>query len=235
MKKTISVILAVLFFITALSPSVFAADDTVTYYVEDDIVVTIDKSANTLTVSGTGALPEYSSAASAPWYSSQYAVTVIISDGITAIGSRCFANNKYTTSVEIADSVEYIGVSAFSKNSSLKTVSFPSSLKTIDEYAFYSTKLTSVVLPDGLEYIGPSAFESCSSLSSISLPENLEFLDAGAFLSTSYYKSLPAGINLLGGFTLRYKGTVTETVTIPDGAMADREFIGEIGAKEETI
>lgn len=218
MKKLISVVLAVLLFTTVLSPSVFASDDTLTYYVGDDISVTIDKSANTLTVSGTGALPDYSSAASAPWYLSQYAVTIIINDGITAIGSRCFANNKYTTSVIIADSVEYIGVSAFSKNSSLKNVSFPSSLKTVDEYAFYSTKLTSVTLPDGVEYIGPSAFESCSSLSTISVPDSLKYLDAGAFLSTAYYKALPSGINLLEGFTLRCKGTVTETVTVPDGA-----------------
>ena len=28
---------------------------------------------------------------------------------------------------------------------------------------------------------------------------------------------------------------IPDGVTIPDGAMADREFIGEIGAKEETI
>ena len=218
MKKLISVILAVLLFTAVLSPSVFASDDTIKYYVGDDVVVTIDKSAKTLTVSGSGALPDYSNAASAPWYLSQYAVTIIINDGITAIGSRCFANNKYTTSVVIGSSVEYIGVSAFSKNTSLASVSFPSSLKTIDEYAFYSTKLTSVTLPDSLEYIGPGAFESCSSLSSISIPDSLKYLCANAFLSTAYYKALPAGINLIGDFTLQYKGTVTETVTIPDGA-----------------
>lgn len=198
MKKIVSVILAVFLATAVLSPSVLAADDVLTYYVGDDIVVTINQTEKTLTVSGTGALPDYSTAASAPWYKSQYAVTVIINDGITAVGNRCFSNNTYTKSVTLADSVERIGDYAFNGCKALKNVAFPSSLKEI----------------------GASAFESCTALASVSVPEGLERLDATAFLSTSFYNSLPSGINLLGGFTLQYKGTVTEEVVIPDGTKA---------------
>ncbi len=216
MKKLFSVIITALLIISVVPLGAFAAAGDKTFYV-GDAVVTVDAAAKTLTVSGTGALPDYSSAGGAPWYANAYAECVIIEDGITAIGNRCFSNNQKIKKVVIGDTVERIGVSAFSTSKNITEVSFPSSLKRIEDFAFYSTAVASVSLPDGVEYIGQSVFSSCASLKKVEIPESLKYFDASALTGTAYYKALPNGVNLISGFTLAPKGTLPADLTIPEG------------------
>lgn len=216
MKRITSILLTLLILISLLPTVSRAAEDKV-YYVGDDIAVTINASAKTLTVSGSGPLPDYSTASYAPWYADPLSETVIIEDGITEVGSRCFSGNKYTKRVVIGDSVRRIGVSAFSNNTALAHVSLPCELKRIESYAFYYAPVSSVSFPDGLEYIGPCAFDHCKSLTGFTLPDGLQYLDATAFTATKYYSSLPNGVNALNGFTMKYKGsTIPQTVTFPE-------------------
>ncbi len=68
----------------------------------------------TLTISGTGAMTNYSYAPSVPWYSNRNAIkTVIIENGVTSIGNYAFREYTSLTSVTIPDSVTEIGASAF--------------------------------------------------------------------------------------------------------------------------
>jgi len=68
-----------------------------------------------LNIFGSGAMDDYADAEDAPWSSvSDEVKSVVIDDGITAIGENAFAQCAALSSVVIAESVTYIGADAFS-------------------------------------------------------------------------------------------------------------------------
>ena len=90
-----------------------------------------------LTISGTGAMTDYSSSPYAPWYSSRSSITsVILNDGITSIGDNTFLDCINLISVTIPNSVTNIGVDAFGDCTGLTNIVIPSSVTSIGEYAF---------------------------------------------------------------------------------------------------
>ena len=82
---------------------------------------------------------------------------VVIPEGVTTIGERCFSSFKKLTAVTLPSTLKKIGPYAFS-GSGLKTVSFPEGLEIIGENAFYGTSLTEVDLPASLKRVGNAAF-----------------------------------------------------------------------------
>ena len=89
-----------------------------------------------LTVYGTGAIKTYSKT-SMPWYSYLSQTTsIVIGDGITAIGNYAFYGFANATSLTLGSSVGSIGVNSFASCTGLTTVSFPASLTAINNYAF---------------------------------------------------------------------------------------------------
>lgn len=102
-------------------------------------------SGNTLTISGSGAMPDYSSLPDRPWNSSCSSIqTVNIGNGVTSIGN--FAFNGFT---------------------SLTSVTIPNSVTSIGKYAFVATKLTSVNIPGNVTKIDTYAFGNCNDLESV--------------------------------------------------------------------
>ncbi len=77
---------------------------------------------NELTISGTGAMGEYSASSKAPWGTGITKVT--FSEGMTSVGAYAFAGCTGLTSVTIPSSVTAIGESAFSGCSGLNSVKF---------------------------------------------------------------------------------------------------------------
>ena len=123
-----------------------------------------------LTISGTGAMRDYT-LYSAPWYSNRNTITsVIINDSVTSIGDRAFYNSIGLTSVTIPNSLTSIGYRAFYGCNGLASVEFPSSVTSIGKSAFnLCTSLTSVTIPNTITYIGAWAFEACSNLTAINV------------------------------------------------------------------
>lgn len=137
--------------------------------------------AGTMTISGSGAMPDFSSTAEQPWNNKSSQIRkVIIGNGITNIGS-CAFQNCGVLSAEISPSVKTIGNSAF-RESSLISVNIPSGVKTIGDSAFQQCQnLSSVSFSEGLETINQSAFSACTSLTSISLPASITEVGSAAF------------------------------------------------------
>lgn len=138
--------------------------------------------AGVLTISGNGAMPDFTSAEGQPWktYGSQIR-NVVLGAGVTHIGSCAFSGCG-VLSAEISSSVTTIGNNAF-QGSSILSASIPSSVKTIGDSAFQGCQnLSTVDLSEGLETIGQNAFGSCTSLTSIKLPASIGEVGAGAFL-----------------------------------------------------
>ncbi len=119
----------------------------------DDLTWTLD-TAGTLTISGTGNMPEWSWGSSAPWFSSRSSITkVVIENGVTSIGDYAFYALSALTSIEIPTSVTSIGEGAFEE----------------------CCCLTSIELPAGLTAIGLIAFDNCTALESITIDAENEY------------------------------------------------------------
>lgn len=104
-----------------------------------------DATTGALTVSGTGAMKDYSTedTEQAPWYAYRNEIkSVFLPDGLTRIGSCAFRNCAELTSVTIPSSVTFIGASAFENCGKLAEVVFNDA-----EGWYVSESAESVVLP----------------------------------------------------------------------------------------
>ncbi len=157
-----------------------------------------DDNTKTLTISGTGAMANYTGY-DMPWYNYQSNITkVVIENGVTTIGDYAFWDCSTLTSVTILDRVTTIGESAFSGCFGLTSVTIPYSVTTIGDGAFSGcTSLTSVTIPDNVTTIGDGAFSSCTELIEIKVAEgNTNYLSVDGILFSADKTELlcyPAG------------------------------------------
>ena len=151
----------------------------------DNVSWSYDESSHTLTLSGSGPMYDYEYfkidlnqfEKAAPWMESYWdqILSVVVNEGVTAIGDWAFFFCENLTSVSLPSSLTSIGKDAFHNCKSLPTINFPEGLKSIRENAFYDCgKLTSVVLPASLESLEQFAFVFCNELSSVELPASLK-------------------------------------------------------------
>ena len=162
MKNKLKFLLAVMVVIIAfmgISASAATATsgscgDTAKYTLENGV----------LTISGTGAMEDYS-AGSAPWYSQRNTITkVIVEEGVTYIGDRAFSYCSKLEEVQLPDSLVETGRSAFSSCSSLKSVTFGESFTTMNGSTFSgSSALEYVSFPKGFTSYGSSELSSNSA------------------------------------------------------------------------
>lgn len=124
---------------------------------EEDVKATLLASGS-LTISGNGAMKDYTSASKVPWYDFRSLIT----------------------SVSVSEGVSHIGNYAFYGLDKAASISLPKkSLLTIGERAFYNCKAWSnVVLGPNVTSIGTYAFGYCTALSSLTsyaaVPPTLE-------------------------------------------------------------
>ena len=179
----IAAILAVIATVAAavfvcFSSETSAADESGT--IGDTITWEYVSGTKTLTVTGTGAIPDYEEYNGAPWYDCTI-TTLEIGDGITSIGKNSFRNSKIT-SVTLPDSVDRIGDYAFYNTSDLTTVGFGNGVSYIGEYAFTTSKITVIdVKGTGDGVIGAHAFENCYSVTSINIGSGFVTIGEAAF------------------------------------------------------
>ena len=160
-----------------------------------DCTWAFDPDTGTLTISGSGGMPEYYRLSDIPWRPFRDEIKkVVIENGITSISNYAFYQCYYLTEVTL-----------------------PDSLKTIGDYSFYYTALKSLTIPDGVTSIGDSAFNYCKSLTSLTISNSVTSIGQKAF---SNCKSLirvtiPDGVTSIGYEAFRGCDSL-ESVTIPD-------------------
>jgi hypothetical protein len=116
------------------------------------------------------------------FYNCTKLTSVIIGSGLTTIGPSAFPRCSALTSVIIPDSVTSIGYGAFADCSALTTMTIPNSVTSIGTDAFYGcTKLTTMTIPKSVTSIGSYAFGSCSALTAAHFSGNPPKMDAGVF------------------------------------------------------
>lgn len=134
----------------------------------------------TLTISGQGDMNHFQidyNYDSVPWRDYRDQITsVIISDGVTSVGTSAFEGCGSLTFVTISNSVRTIGPRAFHYCDALIHVTLGNGLTEIGDYAFIACKnLTGVILPDSVTSVGRQAFKECDSLIYLSIPGTLSF------------------------------------------------------------
>lgn len=167
-----------------VSPDSENADEVVSQGTEGNLGWTLTR-AGTLTISGTGSMPDYSPNDNKmpSWNAPANNINAIIIDkGVTNIGDYAFYGSQALT-VYLPDSVSAIGNSAF-QNSNLVNVTLPGSVTEVGDGAFQNCKnLVSASISEGLRTIGDNAFRACTSLQYIDFPSTIESIGSGAFMS----------------------------------------------------
>ncbi len=148
----------------------------------ENVTWEFNKYTHILTISGTGAMSNFS-AFDRPFVEYRESIKkVVICDGVTTIGSEAFINCYYLKSITIPNSVTSIGNMAFQCCYSLTDLKIPDSVTTIGYSAFLScASLTSVKIPNGVTSIRDSVFNSCDSLKSVTIPDSVTKIGSSAF------------------------------------------------------
>lgn len=191
----------------ALIPTAAFADDVNSGSCGPDLIWTYDSATKTLTISGTGTMPNYYSDSRAgqvaPWIKSSS-----IKDNLEK--------------VEILDGVTNIGENAFYYCGNLKSITIADSVTSIGEYAFYHCDaLADITFPESVTVIGDSAFANCSALTSVTVPGNVVSIGDNAFDSCSGIIDITImnGVKNIGRFAFDYCGSL-ENISISDGVMS---------------
>ena len=120
----------------------------------------------TLTISGKGAMTDFTDENLPPWLDDSESVTkIVVSSGVTRIGDVAFIMCSNATSVSIASSVTEIGEGAFSYCYGLESITLPGGLKKIGSMAFFGCiSVTSMRVPASVTEIGTAAFSCCGAM-----------------------------------------------------------------------
>jgi hypothetical protein len=148
-----------------------------------------------LTIEGTGAIPNFTSAGNQPWEQYSDVITgVIIASGVTGIGDSAFAGCDSLETITISASTTVIGDDVFAgcgslinidvdaanlHYSSASGVLFNKAQDTLLQYP--AGKTGNYVIPPSVTAIGNAAFAPCPGLTSVTIPRTVNAIDDRAF------------------------------------------------------
>lgn len=194
-------------------------------------------SGKTLTISGTGAMPDFDfpNGNLAPWwnYEALGMLTsfgnfklegelkkVVIKDGVTNVSNYALFFLPAATQITLPESVTSIGRYGIALCSKLNGISLPRAVTAIGDFGLAGNSFTAVSLPDGLQALGRGAFDACASLSGMTLPAAITavpdkcFNDCTKLLTVDYKGEVTAiGERAFEGCKSLTKAPIPATVT----------------------
>ena len=189
-----------------------------------------------LTISGTGAMYNYSTE-ERPWDFGRNSIKkVVIEDGVTAVGTRAFLDCDCLTQVQFGKSVSGVDGTAFigcnwlesftvaAGSPYLRTgdygVLFTKDMKTLiaapkSNYDYYYVDYK---VPYGVETIGAYAFENCRWLETVFIPGSVKTIEESAFeyCSEMYAVTMDNGVEDIGARAF-YECWCLETIELSSG------------------
>lgn len=200
LKKSVSLLLAavMLCFVAPFWGVVFDAEaaaysgacgENVTWSIADGV----------LTVSGEGAMADYTDGEDTPWYLHKSEInSVVVENGVTAVGDNAFYGLEISE-VTVSATVEEIGTNAFGWCIYLEKIIVASENKNYASGAdgvLYNADKTVLVkypsgrkavsfdIPETVTSLADYAFENCYILSDVNLPASLADIGYGAFFNS---------------------------------------------------
>ncbi len=212
-------------------------------------------SGKTLTISGTGAMPDFDFPEGnlAPWwnYEALGMLTsfgnfklegelkkVVIQDGVTNVSNYALFFLPAATQITLPESVTSIGRYGIALCSKLNGISLPRAVTAIGDFGLAGNSFTAVSLPDGLQTLGRGAFDACASLSGMTLPAAITavpdkcFNDCTKLLTVDYKGEMIAiGERAFEGCKSLTKAPIPAAVT----ALGNSAFNGCIALTDVTL
>lgn len=212
-------------------------------------------SGKTLTISGTGAMPDFNFPEGnlAPWwnYEALGMLTsfgnfklegelkkVVIKDGVTNVSNYALFFLPAATQITLPESVTSIGRYGIALCAKLKGISLPKAVTAIGDFGLAGNSFTAVSLPDGLQTLGRGAFDACASLSGMTLPAAITavpdkcFNDCTKLLTVDYKGEVTAiGERAFEGCKSLTKAPIPAAVT----ALGNSAFNGCIALTDVTL
>ena len=212
-------------------------------------------SGKTLTISGTGAMPDFNFPEGnlAPWwnYEALGMLTsfgnfklegelkkVVIKDGVTNVSNYALFFLPAATQITLPESVTSIGRYGIALCSKLNGISLPRAVTGIGDFGLAGNNFTSISLPDGLQALGRGAFDACASLSGMTLPAAITavpdkcFDDCTKLLTVDYKGEVTAiGERAFEGCKSLIKAPIPAAVT----ALGNSAFNGCIALTDVTL
>ncbi len=209
----------------------------------------------TLTISGTGAMPDFDfpNGNLAPWwnYEALGMLTsfgnfklegelkkVVIKDGVTNVSNYALFFLPAATQITLPESVTSIGRYGIALCSKLTGMSIPKGVTEIGDFGLAGDGLTAITLPDGLQTLGRGAFDACASLSGMTLPAAITavpdkcFNDCTKLLTVDYKGEVTAiGERAFEGCKSLTKAPIPAAVT----ALGNSAFNGCIALTDVTL
>ena len=213
-------------FTAAATEGDFGVNNCLHWEVKDSLL-----DGKTLTISGTGAMPDFDfpNGNLAPWWNYKALgmikagigglnlngikidpigdlKKIVIQDGVTNVSNYALFFLPAATQITLPESVTSIGRYGIALCSKLNGISLPKAVTAIGDFGLAGNSFTAVSLPDGLQTLGRGAFDACASLSGMTLPAAITAVPDKCFNDCT---------KLL---TVDYKGEVT--------AIGERAFEG---------
>lgn len=210
------------------------------FVIRDDVLIAYQGSATSVVVPD--GITEIGDSAFSAWYNDDMTnlTSVTLPASLKRIDDYAFDGCRALTSIALPADLRYIGDGAFYKCEGLTSIAIPGKVKHLNGEAFYCcTGLVSVALSDGLESIGygafcgtglaaidipasveeieDEAFADCARLATVTGCAGLEYVGSDAFYGTAIYDNINDAIIQVGPVVIGYKGTLPETLTIPEG------------------
>lgn len=218
--------------------------------------VTSTLTSKTLTITGTGAMPDFDfpNGNLAPWWNYEAlgmnAISeidfdikgnlkrVIIGDGVTNVSNYALFFLPAATQITLPESVTRIGRYGIAMCSALTGMSIPKSVTEIGDFGLAGNSFTAVSLPDGLQTLGRGAFDACASISGMTLPAAITavpdkcFNDCTKLLTVDYKGEVTAiGERAFEGCKSLTKAPIPAAVT----ALGNSAFNGCVALTDVTL
>lgn len=200
-----------------------------------------DAGERTLTISGTGPMPDFSSGQDTPWAAycagteENPTPALRFAEGVTSIGAKAFSGLSIA-SIDFGPTVASIGSSAFSYGKMLSEVTIPGNVKTVGESAFaYNNHLKKITIEDGVETLETWCFVTSAAYSgtfpaensNVYIPASVKSLRASSFAYATSYEVSPDNENYASEDGVLYTKDKTTLVAYPFRRVADEYRVPE--------
>ncbi len=196
----------------------------------DNLTWSFDTADYILIINGTGNMTDYTSSTTAPWYSYRSLIKeIVITEGVTSIGSSAFSGCTELTEISISNDVTSIGWGAFVNCTKLTEITIPNSITTIDNDVFYGcTGLTKVKVTSLEAWCKINFYNSCANplyyakhlylngeeITKLEIPNNIIEIGRSAFVNCIGLTevTIPDSITSIGDYAFKDCTELTNVV-----------------------
>ncbi len=236
MKKLLSVFIAVLMCMTAMTTAIsVSAKETNTVETSATVGnISWSVSGGVLYLIGSGDIPDFTPYYSAPWSTKYNEIRkVVISENVTSIGNYAFYNLSNLTYVQFDGNskLNKIGERAFSYCTNLTDITLPNSVKSVGNEAFGSCRALVNFSTNASANFGDYEFYNCVNLKTVSTP-NAKSFGSYAFSCCSMLTNANLGKATLEKYCLYNDNNL---VSVTAGSLKQYAFYGASNLKSLNI